>query len=118
MVDCFELLFFHTKMYVLLETGGMILAYLGTLLGLLGRILAPFGGLSGTTLALFSQSWGPFWAFLANVGTISIVATPKRPLWKTPKLGRTLGGNRKLERTLGRGHEPQTLVHLYMVSPP
>ena len=92
MIDCFELLFFHTKMYVLLETGGMILAYLGTLLGLLGRILGPFGGLSGTTLALFSQSWDPFWAFLANVGTISIVATPKRPLWKTPKLRRTLGG--------------------------
>ena len=92
MVDCFELLFFNKKTNVLLETGGRILAYLGTLLGLLGRILGPFGGLSGTTLALFSQSWGPFWAFLANVGTISIVATPKRPLWKTPKLGRTLGG--------------------------
>ena len=87
MVDSFELLCFNKKTNVLLETGGRILAYLGTLLGLLGRILGPSGGLSGTTLLFFHKI---LWSFLGLLGQCwdnINCGNPKAPHVENPQIG-------------------------------
>ena len=114
MVDCFELLFFHTKMYVLLETGGMILAYLGTLFGSSWAHIGTIWGAVWNNLGSFFTILGSFLGLLGQCWDNINCGNPKAPPVENPQIGTHPGGNRKLERTLGGGgHEPQTLVHIF-----
>ena len=101
--------------YVSIETGGRIMAYLETLWVLLGAYWDQLGGCLEQPW-LFLHNLGVLFGLLGPCWDNTIVATPKRPLGKTYKLGRALRGTGNWSAPRGGGHEPQTLVHIYVTA--
>ena len=82
-------------------------AQIGTIWGAVWNNLGSFFRILGSFLGLLGQRWDNI-----NCGN------PRAPPVENPQIGTHPGGNQKLERTLGGGHEPQTLVHIYPPAPP